>query len=78
LVVTASTIIFPASHCYDSPQGTRCKQKRNAANKKEMLQTKNTHGKEKRNTANAANKESTLQIKKREHIMRAHSAKETG
>ena len=39
---------------YDGPQGTCCKQKRNAANKKETLQTKR----------NAANKKGTLQIKK--------------
>ena len=59
---------------YGGPQGTRCKQKRNAANKKEALQTKK---------GTAANiKKGTLQIKKRnaankkEHIMRSHTVPE--
>ena len=39
----------------------RCKQKRNAANKKETLQTKKKRCKQKRN---AANKKETLQTKK--------------
>ena len=46
---------------YGGPQGTRCKQKRNAANKKETLQTKKKRCKQKRN---AANKRETLQTKK--------------
>ena len=41
---------------------TRCKQKRNAANKKEMLQTKEKRCKQKRH---AANKKETLQTKKK-------------
>ena len=40
----------------------RCKQKRNAANKKETLQTKRKRCKQKRN---AANKKETLQTKKK-------------
>ena len=40
----------------------RCKQKRNAANKKETLQTKKKRCKQKRN---AANKKETLQTKKK-------------
>ena len=46
---------------YGGPQGTRCKQKRNAANKKETLQTKKERRKQKRN---AANKKEALQTKK--------------
>ena len=46
---------------YGGPQGTRCKQKRNAANKKETLQIKKKRCKQKRN---AANKRETLQTKK--------------
>ena len=34
---------------YDGPQGTCCKQKRNAANKKETLQTKKKRCKQKKN-----------------------------
>jgi len=45
---------------YDGPQGTRCKQKRNAANKKETLQIKKRRCKQK---GDAANKKRTLQIK---------------
>ena len=78
---------------YDGPQGTCCKQKSNAANKKETLQTKKKRCKQKRN---AANKKRELQIKetlqtknecckqktnavnKKEHIMRAHAAEGTG
>ena len=47
---------------YGGPQGTCCKQKRNAANKKETLQTKEKRCKQKRN---AANKKETLQTKKK-------------
>ena len=48
----------------------RCKQKRNAANKKETLQTKKKRCKQKRNAANkkginAANKTGTLQTRKK-------------
>ena len=53
---------------YGGPQGTRCKQKRNTANKKETLQIKKKRCKKKKKRCkqkrNAANKKGTLQTKK--------------
>ena len=46
---------------YDGPQGTRCKQKWFAANKKDAVQIKNDRCKQK---TNAANKKDALQAKK--------------
>jgi len=46
---------------YNGPQGTYCKQRRQAANKKDTLQAKRARWKQKRRTAN---KKETLQIKK--------------
>ena len=56
----AKHVIY-TSFFYGGPQGTRCKHKRNAANKKETLQIKKKRCKQKRN---AANKRETLQTKK--------------
>ena len=52
--------IMSQAEIYDGPQGTCCKQKRCAANKKDALQTKKKRCKQKRN---AANKKRELQIK---------------
>ena len=61
---------------YGGPQGTRYKQKRNAANKKETLQIKKKRCKQKRN---AANKRERLQTKKErcKQIGNAANKKET-
>ena len=48
----------------------RCKQKRNAANKKRELQIKETK--------NECCKQKTNAVNKKEHIMRAHVAEGTG
>ena len=52
LEVLFSDFLAISEQNYGGPQGTRCKQKRNAANKKGNLQTKKKRCKQKRSAAN--------------------------